>query len=202
MQSLHSLYRESGDWYHVLRQFPGALLDQDGYLLFATQEEFRNCPGLKVFDEFNTVTVITKICDIPGYTRFVPDIYTDYTEEPLQPSNVTPMTEGSRITVMVNAYERNRRARALCIKKYGLNCSVCSFNFSSAYGEIGENYIQVHHLEQLSVTPGKRVIELERDLRPVCANCHQMLYKKTPPYSIGQLKNIIKDKKYTDTSDE
>ena len=64
VQSLYSLYRKSGDWYHVLRQFPGALLDQDGYLLFAREEEFRSCPGLKIFDESNTVTVLSRISDI------------------------------------------------------------------------------------------------------------------------------------------
>ena len=124
----------------------------------------------------------------------MPDIHTEYNEETRPPSNVTPMTEGSRITVMVNAYERNRRARALCIKKYGLNCSVCSFNFSLSYGKIGENYIQVHHLEQLSLSSGQHVIEPDRDLRPVCANCHQMLHKKIPPYSIQEQKNTIKKK--------
>ena len=26
----HALYRKTGDWYHRLTKFPGALLDEDG----------------------------------------------------------------------------------------------------------------------------------------------------------------------------
>lgn len=29
------------------------------------------------------------------------------------------------------------------------------------------------------------------DLRPVCPNCHAMLHKKNPPYTIDELREII-----------
>jgi hypothetical protein len=37
----------------------------------------------------------------------------------------TPVWEGVRIGVLVNRYERNRRARNACIKRYGAVCFVC-----------------------------------------------------------------------------
>jgi len=29
------------------------------------------------------------------------------------------------------------------------------------------------------------------DLRPVCPNCHEMLHKKDPPYTIEELRNAV-----------
>ena len=42
----HALYREDGRWYHHLEQFPGALIDFNGYIVFATKEEYEACEHL------------------------------------------------------------------------------------------------------------------------------------------------------------
>ncbi len=42
--------------------------------------------------------------------------------------------EGAVRQVSVNAYERDPKARQKCIDYYGLNCSVCNFNFGKVYG--------------------------------------------------------------------
>src|SRR5947208_706800 len=44
----HALYRKTGNWYHQLTGFPGALLDADGYVIFESEQEFRECPQLQV----------------------------------------------------------------------------------------------------------------------------------------------------------
>jgi hypothetical protein len=43
-----ALYRKTGDWYHQLRKFPGALLDADGYVVFENAEAFKACPQLQI----------------------------------------------------------------------------------------------------------------------------------------------------------
>jgi hypothetical protein len=43
----HALYRETGNWYHHLKRFPGAFLDRDGYVIFETEADFRNCSELQ-----------------------------------------------------------------------------------------------------------------------------------------------------------
>src|SRR4051794_21755126 len=43
----HSLFRETGDWYHQLKRFPGALLDANGFVIFRTEAAFKGCPGLR-----------------------------------------------------------------------------------------------------------------------------------------------------------
>ena len=57
-------------------------------------------------------------------------------------------TEGTPNQVLVTKYERNPFARKTCIDHYGLSCSVCEFNFENEYGELGKDFIHVHHLRQ------------------------------------------------------
>ncbi|WP_420209474.1 HNH endonuclease [Candidatus Electronema sp. JC] len=99
--------------------------------------------------------------------------------------------EGAAKQIIVNAYERNSEARRICLEFYGTNCSVCNFNFKDGYGEIGENFIHVHHLKPLSEIGKEYELNPIQDLRPVCPNCHAMLHKRKPPYSIEELMKII-----------
>jgi 5-methylcytosine-specific restriction protein A len=69
---------------------------------------------------------------------------------------------------------------------------VCDFNFEAKYGEIGSGFIHVHHLTPLANIGKEYEVDSIRDLRPVCPNCHAMLHKKYPPYSIEELKSICK----------
>jgi 5-methylcytosine-specific restriction enzyme A len=62
----------------------------------------------------------------------------------------TTYHEGSGKKVVVNKYERNPVARKICIKHYGAICTVCNFSFTKTYGEIGKNFIHVHHLTEIS----------------------------------------------------
>ena len=62
----HALYHREGSWYNNLEAFPGALFDPNGYVLFQTEEHFRNSRHLKITQETN---VPSGISAIPGYTR-------------------------------------------------------------------------------------------------------------------------------------
>ncbi len=95
--------------------------------------------------------------------------------------------EGSIKTVTVNYYERDRQGRDVCINHFGLNCVVCGFNFEERYGEVGKGFIHVHHLRPLSELGGEYQLSPIKDLRPVCPNCHAMLHKRKPAYSIEEL---------------
>ena len=44
----HALYHHEGRWYHKLRQFPGALFDFNGYVVFETKEAFERCPDINI----------------------------------------------------------------------------------------------------------------------------------------------------------
>ena len=119
----------------------------------------------------------------------LPTYIGNYPDE-LFPSPVFP--EGALKQVTVNAYERNEEARKKCIEHFGWECVVCGFTFSKKYGEIGADFIHVHHLKPLSMIKKEYQFDPVKDLRPVCPNCHAMLHKKEPPFSVDKLKEIIK----------
>lgn len=100
--------------------------------------------------------------------------------------------EGSKRQIWVNAYERNSTARRICIQKYGSACQACGFNFECAYGEIGEGFVHVHHLRELSEIGAEYKVNPEEDLRPVCPNCHAMLHRRKPAFKIEELQKRLR----------
>lgn len=100
--------------------------------------------------------------------------------------------EGATKQITINAYERNYKARHACITHYGLNCGVCNFNFEEKYGEVGKGFIHVHHLTPISSIGEKYELDPIRDLRPVCPNCHAMIHTRRQPYSIEEMKRILR----------
>lgn len=99
--------------------------------------------------------------------------------------------EGALVTVKANKYERNQKARRECVAKKGYQCSVCGRDFEATYGEIGKNFIHVHHLTPISTIGKEYELNVDTDLVPVCPNCHYMLHRKDPPYTIEELKDIL-----------
>lgn len=102
--------------------------------------------------------------------------------------------EGDSYLVLTNHYERKRLNREACIQLKGAVCSVCGFDFYKKYGAIGLGFIEIHHITPVSEIGYNYQINIQRDLEPLCSNCHSMIHRKNPPYTIIQLKEIIGDK--------
>jgi 5-methylcytosine-specific restriction protein A len=129
------------------------------------------------------------------------EIYDKYYEkiennisEPIYADEVDPTenySEGKTKKVLINSYERNPIARKKCLEHYGLNCQACGFNFEETFGEIGKNFIHVHHKIDISTIGKEYSVNPINDLIPVCPNCHSMLHKKKPAYTIEELKQIL-----------
>lgn len=67
----HSLYRASGDWYHTPREFPFALLDENGYVLFDSEPDLR-IPEISVSSREGKDWLSVRkpgICGLAGYVR-------------------------------------------------------------------------------------------------------------------------------------
>ncbi len=110
--------------------------------------------------------------------------------------DISKIFEGAQKTIIVNSYERSAKARELCIMYYGSTCCVCSFDFEKIYGELGKDYIHVHHIVKISDIGKEYEVDPKNDLRPVCPNCHAMLHKNgATPLSIEELKAIIQNLK-------
>ena len=109
------------------------------------------------------------------------------------PEDDEKLYEGALVTVKANKYERNQKARRECVEKKGYQCLVCGRDFVATYGEIGRNFIHVHHLTPISTIGKEYQLNVDTDLAPVCPNCHYMLHRKDPPYTIEELKDIIRE---------
>lgn len=103
-------------------------------------------------------------------------------------------TEGSVVRVSVNRYERDPVARRRCIKVFGPICAVCGFDFASVYGGSMHGFIHVHHLTPLHEVGQGYIVNPQTDLVPVCPNCHAVIHSKRPPFSIGEVRQLIQNK--------
>ena len=130
----------------------------------------------KIYDEFS------KIAEVEIVEIFPDDVSEDNPE----------LLEGKTKKVSVNIYERNPIARQQCIEHYGCKCVICGFNFEKIYGDIGKSFIHVHHLREISDIGQEYSIDAIEHLRPVCPNCHAMLHKKKPAYTIEEIKQHLK----------
>ena len=126
------------------------------------------------------------------YFKLVKDDFAE-TVFPDEIDSQIPFSEGRTRQVTVNIYERNPLARQECISFFGPSCRICDFNFQEKFGKLGENFIHVHHLIEISTIGKEYSVNPKTDLIPVCPNCHAMLHKKKPAFSIEELKQIIKN---------
>lgn len=102
----------------------------------------------------------------------------------------TPLLEGQSTDVTQTKYERNLKARKECIEHYGSICAVCLFNFKKIYGDVGEGFIHVHHITPISSKGAEYIVNPIEDLIPLCPNCHAMIHRTNPPFTINQMKTI------------
>lgn len=107
-------------------------------------------------------------------------------------SLVEDFYEGIRRRVSYDIYERNEAARNKCIAFYKATCQLCGFNGKEKYGDIGEGIIHAHHIVSFKENKEIRLTNPEKDLIALCPNCHSLVHKKDPPYTIDELKKLIK----------
>ncbi|MDR7081179.1 5-methylcytosine-specific restriction protein A [Arthrobacter ginsengisoli] len=94
--------------------------------------------------------------------------------------------------VVVNRYEQDPDARRACIAHFGSSCAACGFSFEQKYGEIGIDFIPVHHIVPASQLGGSYELDPITDLIPLCANCHAMAHQGVgTPRTVAELRRII-----------
>lgn len=101
--------------------------------------------------------------------------------------------EGEKKIYLTTRYERNRKIVKLVKQKRGHSCEVCGFDFGKTYGEVGEAYIQVHHLKPIS-SVGRSQPDLKNDFAVVCANCHVMIHRRAELVSIAAMRAFVSER--------
>ena len=105
----------------------------------------------------------------------------------------SPLPEGAKRRVMVNAYERNPIARVKCIAHHGTRCKVCDVDLGARFGPIATGFIHVHHIVPLSKIGKAYVVDPVKDLTPVCPTCHAILHlNRGEPLSVSEARSLLK----------
>ena len=114
--------------------------------------------------------------------------------KPIEVLDDAVVREGQLSTRTVEYRSRSQQLRNRAVQFYSrcgsIACVACSFEFEKAYGAIGSGHIHIHHLKPVSFMRGEPLnIECAlQNVRPLCANCHQMAHTKTPPLPMEQLR--------------
>ena len=77
-----------------------------------------------------------------------------------------------------------------------LFCIACAFDFREAYGDIGTDFIELHHLQPVHLmdVEGEAITlgEALKKVATVCSNCHRMIHRaKGEMLSIEDLKALL-----------
>jgi predicted HNH restriction endonuclease len=118
-----------------------------------------------------------------------PDYLPDLDIHVEQPSSL----EGKRILRMHLARERD--PKLVAFKKQAaasLACEACGLLFGDRYGARAADYCEVHHLLPFAQLDAPRKTRL-KDLAILCANCHRVAHLRTPPYTIDQIRRMLRD---------
>lgn len=112
--------------------------------------------------------------------------------------------EGELVQRNSTVRKRSAKLRKAAIDYYKnkdgeLRCAACGFSFEDAYGELGEDFIEIHHEKPLSQYEEEAlntyISEAVQKMKPVCSNCHRMIHRKrNQVLTIEQLKEIIESR--------
>jgi len=69
------------------------------------------------------------------------------------------------------------------------------FDFESKYGDLGQNFIEVHHKRPLSQLTENKTFSFDvfKDFDVLCANCHRMIHRTNDPSNLIAFKAFIKN---------
>ncbi len=146
---------------------------------------------------------------VPGEEDPYPTQVADHPETSVahNDADYAPDTEGVEHQYNLTKKERNPELRRKCIEYYKqlwggrIHCICCGFDFGKAYGDLGEGYIEIHHVTPHHTFEGKHEVDPTRDLIPLCSNCHSMIHRvegQGKCMTLKQLKDNYKGIKYNE----
>jgi len=82
------------------------------------------------------------------------------------------------------------KKQAVLAETGSLKCEVCGFDFFEQYGDVGNGFCEVHHLQPLA-EKGRRKTTLS-DLAIICSNCHRIIHRGRKLLSLQELRSRLK----------
>ena len=154
----------------------------------------------KRLDENEITNDLNKILNLYSLLNYRGGIDSDTTEDDYKPA------EGITTLKELRQYKTHRRIERTTDnsrkvkRELGYTCQACGFNFKNKYGKLSlnkkkEEFIEAHHIRQIQDLPEGEVVEFNiDDFAVLCSNCHRMVHRKNPPYSIDEIKKVLKNK--------
>jgi hypothetical protein len=106
--------------------------------------------------------------------------------------------EGVRHLAERSFFERNPKLAERAKAAYTCVCRACGFDFAKTYGEVGQGFAEVHHLNPLSERPSNEWTAAIRtsiaEVAVLCANCHRMIHRRRPAFTIEELRAMLSTK--------
>lgn len=127
--------------------------------------------------------------------------YGQYTPTQHNDDDYAPDTEGLEHQHNLTKKERNPELRRRCIAYYKakwggrIHCICCGFDFEETYGEIGKDYIEIHHINPHHLQKGPHKVDPKTELIPLCSNCHSMIHRtgsRDKVWTLEELKEKFK----------
>ncbi len=177
-----ALYSEWGNFYAPIKNYPCVLFDKFGFVVVNSPAEL-SIQGIQLNKRTNVPNLISRS---PGYQLIA--AWSIHSPEEVVPSDQNQYWEGAVVSIQVNRYERDRKARQACLKHYGCICQACKTDLA---GQTAANVIHVHHIKPVSSIGQAYQIDPIRDLRPLCPNCHTVAHLREDPYTVEELKAMI-----------
>ena len=89
--------------------------------------------------------------------------------------------------------ERNPKAAKEAKKYHGVRCQGCSLQFNERYGELGDGFIEAHHLRPIaSLEEGTAVsYDVAKDFAVLCPNCHRMIHRTADPSDLEGFRRLL-----------
>jgi 5-methylcytosine-specific restriction enzyme A len=101
--------------------------------------------------------------------------------------------------------DRHPEASKAAKRYHGTVCQGCNLSFASTYGEIGEGFIEAHHLRPLSSLEEGVLskYDVATDFAVLCSNCHRMIHRMPDPSDLRSFKDLISSQTnhFTDRDD-
>lgn len=156
------------------------------------KRDLEKLSGGNISEDFIRPYCLCKMPDIASYPKF-----NDTTKVISEDKQEYYSMEGAIVERISKDRERDKKLIRLKIdqqleKNGNLNCEICGFSFEAVYGQAGRNFCEVHHIRVLSESNEGEPITTLNDLAVLCSNCHRVIHRKKPAYTIEEIQSITK----------
>lgn len=135
--------------------------------------------------------------NIPVARGIIPEVKMGETDKE-GPIMKEPLGEKTLETVdeTIAVSDKIKQLKEECLEYYGAVCDVCGFDYGYTYGEEYEQLIEVYPLQEGYILSESEIGDLntvnpQKNLIPLCANCHKVLTTQKQ-LSVDALKKMIK----------